>query len=83
MIIMPPNPPSSFRTWKDLKEDWDLLKQQVGSKGITIPEYKTDGLLFSVDATGQCITEKFSLNSTRKLLEAFIRLSSPVIRGWG
>jgi len=83
VFIMPPNPPSSFRTWKGLKEDWDLLKQQVGSKGITIPEYKTDGLLFSVDATGQCITEKFSLNSTRKLLEAFIRLSSPVIRGWG
>jgi len=83
VFIMPPNPPSSFRTWKDLKEDWDLLKQQVASKGITIPEYKTDGLLFSVDATGQCITEKFSLNSTQKLLEAFIRLSSPVIRGWG
>jgi len=83
VFIMPPNPPSSFRTWKGLKEDWDLLKQQVGSKGITIPEYKTDGLLFSVDATGQCITEKLSLNSTRKLLEAFIRLSSPVIRGWG
>jgi hypothetical protein len=81
VFIMAPNP--AFRTWKELKEDWDLLKQQVGSKGITIPEYKTDGLLFSVDATGQCIIEKLSLNSTRTLLETFIRLSSPVIRGWG
>jgi hypothetical protein len=83
VFIMPPNPPSSFRTWKDLKEDWDLLKQQVGIKGITIPEYKTDGILFSIDTTGQCITERFSLNSMQKLLETFIRLSSPVIRGWG
>jgi hypothetical protein len=82
VFIMPPNPPS-FRTWKNLKEDWDLLKQEVASKGITIPEYKTDGLLFSVDATGQCVTEKLSLDSTRTLLETFIRLSSPVIRGWG
>jgi len=81
VFIMPPNP--AFRTWKELKEDWDLLKQQVDSKGITIPEYKTDGLLFSVDATGQCIIEKFNLNSTRTLLDTFIRLSSPVIRGWG
>ena len=81
VFIMPPNP--AFRTWKELKEDWDLLKQQVDSKGITIPEYKSDGLLFSVDARGQCIIEKFSLNSTRTLLETFIRLSSPVIRGWG
>ena len=24
VFIMPPNPPSSFRTWKDLKEDWDF-----------------------------------------------------------
>jgi hypothetical protein len=46
VFIMPPNPPSSFQTWKDLKEDWDLLKQQVASKGITIPEYKTDGYYF-------------------------------------
>jgi hypothetical protein len=80
VFIMPPNPPSSL---KELKEDWDLLKQQVASKGMTIPEYKTDGLLFSVDATGQCVTEKFYLDSTQKLLDTFIRLSSPVIRGWG
>jgi hypothetical protein len=81
VFIMPPTP--AFQTWKELKEDWDLLKQQVGSKGITIPEYKTDGLLFSVDAMRRCIIEKLSLNSTRTLLETFIRLSSPVIRGWG
>jgi hypothetical protein len=79
VFIMPPK----WELEKELKEDWDLLKQQVASKGITIPEYKTGGLLFSVDATRQCVTEKFSLDSTQKLLDAFIRLSSPVIRGWG
>jgi hypothetical protein len=79
VFIMPPK----WELEKELKADWDLLKQQVASKGITIPEYKTGGLLFSVDATRQCVTEKFSLDSTQKLLDAFIRLSSPVIRGWG
>ncbi len=78
VFIMPPNP-SSFN--KELKQDWNLLKQQMISNGITIPEYRAGGLLFSVDARGQCITEKLILESRRKLLDTFIRLSSPVFRG--
>jgi hypothetical protein len=79
VFIMPPNPTK----WKDLRGDWDLLKQNISSSGITFPEYQEDGLLFSVDAKGQFISEKLFLDSTRKLLETFIRLTSPVIRGRG
>ena len=81
VFIMPPDS-SSFKT-KQLKEDWDLLKQQMVSNGITLPEYRADGLFFSVDARGQCVTEKLSFDSTQRLLDTFVRLSSPVIRGWG
>lgn len=79
VFIMPPNPAK----WKELRGDWDLLKENIAASGITFPDYKADGLLFSVDAKGQCISEKLRLDSTRKLLETFIRLSSPVIHGRG
>jgi hypothetical protein len=82
VFIMPPDP-WSFKRWKQLKEDWDLLKQQMVSHDITIPEYRADGLFFSIDPRGRCITEKLTLDSTQKLLDTFVRLSSPVIRGWG
>jgi hypothetical protein len=79
VFIMPPNPAK----WKELRGDWDLLKENIATSGITFPEYGADGLLFSVDAKGQFIGEKLRLDATRKLLETFVRLSSPVIRGRG
>jgi hypothetical protein len=79
VFIMPPDP----KGWKELRGDWDLLKKHMASSGITVPEYQADGLLFSVDRKGQYIIEKLRLDATGKLLETFIRLSSPVIRGRG
>jgi hypothetical protein len=79
VFIMPPDP----QGWKELRGDWELLKKNMASSGITLPEYQADGLLFSVDAKGQCISEKLRLGFPGNLLEMFIRLSSPVIRGRG
>ena len=80
VFIMPPDPDPK---WKELRGDWDLLKKNMASSGITFPKYGADGSLFSVDAKGRCISEKLRLDSTGKLLETFVRLSSPVIRGRG
>lgn len=77
VFIMPPHK----KPWKELTEDWELLRKSMASDGITIPEYQADGLLFSVDAKGRCIREKLRLDSAGKLLNTFIRLSSPVITG--
>jgi hypothetical protein len=74
---MPPDP-WSFKRWKQLKEDWDLLKQQMVSHDITIPEYRADGLFFSIDPRGRCITEKLTLDSTQKLLEPISKLLAAV-----
>ena len=79
VFIMPPDPEG----WKELRGDWDLLKKHMASSGITFPEYQADGLLFSVDRKGQYIGEKLRLDYTKTLLQTFIRLSSPVIRGRG
>jgi len=91
VFIMPPDfrrgeisfsniPIAHFGGWKPLHQDWDLLKQQMASNGITIPAYQADGLFFSLDAKGQCFVEKLHLDSTRKLLETFERLTNPVER---
>jgi hypothetical protein len=79
VFIMPPDP----QGWKELRGDWELLKKNMASSGITFPEYQADGLLFSVDRKGQYISEKLRLGLPGNLLETFIRLSSPVIRGRG
>jgi hypothetical protein len=79
VFIVPPYPGK----WKDLLEDWDVLRKNMACSGIIFPEYKSDGLLFSIDEKGQYISEDLRLNSKTKLLESFIRLSSPVIRGRG
>jgi hypothetical protein len=77
VFIVPPDPAG----WKELREDWNLLKKNMASSCITLPDYRAEGLLFCIDAKGQCISEKLRLDSTKKLLETFIRLSSPIIRG--
>jgi hypothetical protein len=79
VFIVPPYPGK----WKELVEDWDVLRKNMASAGIIFPEYKSKGLLFSIDAKGQFISEDLRLDSKKKLLESFIRLSSPVIRGRG
>jgi hypothetical protein len=63
----------------DIRHDWVLLSQQMAAYGIAIPQYDNDGLLFSINAKGQCTTEKLCLNSEssgRDLMEAFTRLSN-------
>jgi hypothetical protein len=77
VFIVPPYP----ARWKELREDWNLLKKNMTSSGITLPDYRAEGLAFCVDAKGQSISEKLRLDSPKKLLETFIRLSSPIIRG--
>jgi hypothetical protein len=77
VFLMPPDP--SFRRWKELREDWDLVEKRMAANNITIPQCGRDGLLFAVDATGQCATEKLQLESPKHLLKAITRLSSPVV----
>ena len=72
VFIMPPS------NWMQLRRDWDLVGQQLTANGIAVPNYDPDGMLFSIDAKGQCITEKLVLDSRQKLQEAITRLSSPV-----
>jgi hypothetical protein len=57
-----------------------MLKQQMASNSITIPAYQADGLFFSLDAKGLYFAEKLHLDSTRKLLETFERLTNPAER---
>jgi hypothetical protein len=61
-----------------LRGDWDLVEQQLSANGIAIPKYDPEGLLFSIDAKAQCITEKLLLDSPQELQKAITRLSSPV-----
>ena len=68
VFIMPPS------NWMQLRRDWDLVGQQLTANGIAIPNYDPDGLLFSIDAKGQCITEKLLLDFRQKLQEAITRL---------
>jgi hypothetical protein len=77
VFIVPPHP----RKWDELTDDWSLLREKMASAGIAFPEYAPTGLLFAIDAKGRCVRDKLSLHSEKKLLEAFIRLTSPVIRG--
>ena len=53
VFIMPPNPAK----WKQLRGDWDLLKENIASSGITFPEYGADGLLFSVDLRASALAK--------------------------
>jgi hypothetical protein len=72
VFIMPPS------NWKQLRGDWDLVEQQLSANGIAIPKYDPEGLLFSIDAKAQCITEKLLLDSPQELQKAITRLSSSV-----
>jgi hypothetical protein len=62
VFITPPE--ATFFRWKQLREDWSVLKNHVISFGTTFPKYQSAGLLFSLDENGQCITEKLRLYST-------------------
>jgi hypothetical protein len=75
VFLMPPDQ-SSWRGWKQLREDWDLVEQHMAADGIRIPKYEKNGLLFSVDAKRQSITEKLRLDSSPELLKAITGLSS-------
>jgi hypothetical protein len=72
VFIMPPS------NWKQLRGDWDLVEQQLSANGIAIPKYDPEGLLFSFDAKGQCITETLRLDSSEELQKAITRLNSAV-----
>jgi hypothetical protein len=74
VFIMPPESP--FGGWKQLEEDWDLLRQQEGSNGIAIPNYQRSGLLFSIDAKGQCLTEDLHFFPPQRLQQTIARLNS-------
>jgi hypothetical protein len=54
VFIMPPDPAG----WKELRGDWTLLEKNMASSGITLPDYRAEGLLFCIDAKGQCIIAK-------------------------
>jgi len=70
-------PPESFGGWKQLEEDWDLLRQQEVANGIAIPNYQRRGLLFSIDTKGQCATEDLHFFPPQRLQQAITRLNSP------
>lgn len=74
VFVMPPD--ELLWGWKEIRDDWVLVSQQMASYGIAIPQYDNDGLLFSVNAKGQCTTEKLCLDSAQGLQAAFTRLSS-------
>ena len=38
--------------WKALKDDWDLLVERMKGHEISIPDYRSDGLLFSFGPKG-------------------------------
>ena len=71
-------PPESLGGWKQLEEDWDLLRQQEVANGIAIPKYRRTGLLFSIDTNGQCVTEDLHFFPEGSLQQAITRLNSPV-----
>ena len=74
VFVMPPD--ESLWGWKEIRDDWVLVSQQMAAYGIAISQYDNDGLLFSINARGQCTTEKLCLKSEQDLQEAFTRLSS-------
>jgi hypothetical protein len=71
-------PPESGGGWKQLEEDWNLLRQQEVANGIAIPNYRRTGLLFSIDTNGQCVTEDLHFFPPGSLQQAITRLNSPV-----
>jgi hypothetical protein len=75
VFIMPPEAP--LGVWKQLEEDWDLLRQQEAANSIAIPNYQRSGLLFSIDAKGQCVTEDLHFFPPQRLQHAITRLNSP------
>jgi hypothetical protein len=89
VFLMPPDPsdPSKkffSKQWKTMIDDWNLAAAHMRSRGLVIPDYREDGLLFAVKSPVDCFIEKLDLSSPRHLRKAILRLSSslPLSERW-